>query len=951
MLNIFFYFFIVFFTLASQEPNFKDPLVIHLRSDDYAQRCISWLPDPINIVRCDITTDIALSTYELEYLIGKIENATISHTTLQTLCVNVAKKHKFQTITFSIKSEAGKQVLYISLEGFWTFRKLKIDGPMIGKDQFRQFYGIDTAEPFDIEKHQFYINHLKKVLRDEGFFSARVLDALDYCKDDKTIIVYIYIDPGTQYIIKKSCPVISCHETLMTVNLKRLEKKIYDKFTAIMSGEYYTQAYVEKKVQDIEDYLYKKGFFDAKVKPTMTLEPQRGEVFISYTVTISEYRECVFVGNRFFSRKDLMQQISSYRSSLHYLPISFVKDELVQLYHKKGFCFAKIKERQENDRWIFLIQEGNRALFERIELEGVGTFDTQALLKKFFPYSKKKYYDEQLFQDSLNDLINYYVQEGFWDARILYHTCTQDERNKFCVHVGISEGQRRYLSSISVIGVKEELVESLLKKIQTKLPIPLNQQFINEQRQQLSRILQKNGYLYATVKPIFYQQGDQVEIQWHVDLKTEPVTFGKTIIQGATHFPFERIKPHLPYKEGQVWSKEMLDEAVQRLRELGVFETVYVSPQNMMASDTKKPVIIKLVDDDPLEIRARVGIQQISKNLTFRTGTTYKVGGSVLYKNLLNHADFFRFDADVTRFFRYVCAAYCYPWMFDMPLNALCKLYSNKYTQPIVVGSNKRLYNATQQGGLIGLNYTMQRGYFGFNLGVELMETSGLSREFAQAINFEPTLIDKMIPYIFFEPSFFLERLDNKLNPTIGTLTAASCKGMYSWKQGSVNFFKFLAEQSFFVPIKTVVFAVRLRFGHIFNQKLRAIMPPERFFLGGANSQRGYEPDLAPPLGVIFEDGKRKLVPQGGRSMVDTNTEIRFPIFRKLGGVLFQDAGVLIENSLAEVMGSRIVASTGFGLRYNTPIGPLRFDLGIKWRRLDPDESRFAWFLTLGQAF
>ena len=145
---------------------------------------------------------------------------------------------------------------------------------------------------------------------------------------------------------------------------------------------------------------------------------------------------------------------------------------------------------------------------------------------------------------------------------------------------------------------------------------------------------------------------------------------------------------------------------------------------------------------------------------------------------------------------------------------------------------------------------------------------------------------------------------------------------------------------------------MKIRFGHIFNGNFSSIMPPERFYLGGEHSIRSYEADFAPPLGsFINDDDKRVFVPQGGKSMVNVSLEARFPLYGNLGGVLFQDLGALAQNKLAELKGGKFLGATGFGLRYLTPIGPIRFDIGFKWHRHDEEQSRFAWFLTIGESF
>src|SRR5690606_4104424 len=93
------------------------------------------------------------------------------------------------------------------------------------------------------------------------------------------------------------------------------------------------------------------------------------------------------------------------------------------------------------------------------------------------------------------------------------------------------------------------------------------------------------------------------------------------------------------------------------------------------------------------------------------------------------------------------------------------------------------------------------------------------------------------------------------------------------------------------------------------------------------------------------------IVPRGGRSMFNTNIEVRFPIFKKMGGVIFQDFGILSSDCFTDFTPHNILAATGFGARFFTPLGTLRFDIGWKWRKESKFERSYAWFLTFGQAF
>ena len=94
------------------------------------------------------------------------------------------------------------------------------------------------------------------------------------------------------------------------------------------------------------------------------------------------------------------------------------------------------------------------------------------------------------------------------------------------------------------------------------------------------------------------------------------------------------------------------------------------------------------------------------------------------------------------------------------------------------------------------------------------------------------------------------------------------------------------------------------------------------------------------------------MVPIGGKSLVNMNLELRFPLYGTiLGGVIFTDIGGLAQDRLAAIKPHNLLGASGFGLRCNTPVGPLRFDIGWKWRTSFEHERSFAWFLTLGNAF
>ena len=121
----------------------------------------------------------------------------------------------------------------------------------------------------------------------------------------------------------------------------------------------------------------------------------------------------------------------------------------------------------------------------------------------------------------------------------------------------------------------------------------------------------------------------------------------------------------------------------------------------------------------------------------------------------------------------------------------------------------------------------------------------------------------------------------------------------------------------------------------------------ERFFAGGDSTIRGFALDSVGAPNTISDDG----YPTGGNAVVLLNSELRFPVWRDVGAVVFIDGGNVFRR-VTEFDITELRGSVGFGLRYHSPVGPIRLDLGFKLdRREERGERGTALHFSLGQAF
>jgi outer membrane protein insertion porin family len=196
--------------------------------------------------------------------------------------------------------------------------------------------------------------------------------------------------------------------------------------------------------------------------------------------------------------------------------------------------------------------------------------------------------------------------------------------------------------------------------------------------------------------------------------------------------------------------------------------------------------------------------------------------------------------------------------------------------------------------------------------------------------------------------SYIRDRRDDPINPSTGSFDTTTLQVASRALGSEVNFTSFFNQSSFYWPFRPAVLAVSARLGWI-RPFGRTERPPitERFFAGGSTTLRGYDQDEA---GVGPEGG--------GNVLTIVNVEYRFPIrkfpIRNVGGAFFYDTGNVFRK-VSEMKIGDFTHTAGLGLRYQTPVGPVRLDFAVNLRpKIRPDgqrEERSQWFFTLGHTF
>jgi outer membrane protein assembly factor BamA len=193
---------------------------------------------------------------------------------------------------------------------------------------------------------------------------------------------------------------------------------------------------------------------------------------------------------------------------------------------------------------------------------------------------------------------------------------------------------------------------------------------------------------------------------------------------------------------------------------------------------------------------------------------------------------------------------------------------------------------------------------------------------------------------------------NNLLDAREGYLASLHLEQAGKWLGGTYDYYELWTEGRYYRPLGPVIGAMQVRIGSIDAFGLQETGVPffKRYFLGGATNLRGWGRYEVSPL----SGGG---LPIGGASFLNFSTEVRATVWRSLGAVLFLDGGSVWTNPWEFKLGD-MRYDAGPGLRYKTPIGPIRADIGYQLNPIPgllvngkPEARRFRFHFSIGQAF
>jgi outer membrane protein insertion porin family len=591
------------------------------------------------------------------------------------------------------------------------------------------------------------------------------------------------------------------------------------------------------------------------------------------------------------------------------------------------------------------------------------------------PFSDSPYREDILDED-LRRIERYYHDEGYLNAtvRLIEEPRILRGGKKVEIKIGIDEGEITRVQAIRFIGHHAISEEDLTEGVETEAGDPYSPSRVALDRERLILLYADHGRPATTVADSVSIQDLDAEVTFHIQ-EAPPTIVRSIAVEGAEETKHFVIRRELTFKRGDLLERKRVIESRERLFQTGFFRDVRFES----SEDSLNPS--SMVDITVLVRERKMG--WVLAGVGYSSSKQVRLSGEVGHRNILGNAYRLvfrnRVAIDVDAILEQDQPAieetrselvFVEPWLFSTRNIGTVTLFGESNREPEVAAEG------VEREDVLGAGVAAERRLRGRSrIRASLDNRWVTQRVRREEISGPDTLlVTGEDDFITRSLSLFVERdkRDNPFDPVTGSLGSFLGEVAGGALGGTSNFLKLSLSGSWYRPLGSMVIATRLRGGwiHPFGERtgqaaIDQVPRADRFRAGGATTVRGYPEDSLGPQAIT--PGQREPATERGLATVIANVELRFPVVWRFAGAVFLDAGNVWEEARDVSLGrfapewdnaeiEDVRYSTGAGLRFRTPIGPLRMDYGYPLTRGEPERVIDATrggelHLSLGQAF
>jgi outer membrane protein assembly factor BamA len=543
-----------------------------------------------------------------------------------------------------------------------------------------------------------------------------------------------------------------------------------------------------------------------------------------------------------------------------------------------------------------------------------------------------------------------YLRRGYFEVDV--HPRVERHGNAAVVIYRIDEGARA-TTRVEIEGLPDDPALSA-RKVRAKLPLedgkPFSYEAYDRAKQGLLAVVEDEGYARARLDARVIADSERHEAIVRLAYDPGPkCRFGKIEIVGAPPELEDAVRARLAIEPGQQFSAAAIANSQRAIYDMRRFSTVRVQPDEGEGDSVDVRISLAHSAHHEVKLGGGLGIDPITYEVRGRAGYT---ATDLLPLTTL--------DLDARPAYAMLRDGTGY----QPRLRAFAKLTRIDLFHPFVVGDLESGYDYlayeayTSYGPHVRAGVTTPLGVHELQLRVGWMLESFDFRNLSPLVDPADAIalgLDHGERVGEFQQALVLDLRDSPIEPRRGGYGEVRLNEGTVAAGSAYDFVQITPELRGYLPVaRDVVFAVRTRAGAFYGE----IPPTERYFSGGATTQRGFsERRLAPTLfGAPGQSPSS--VPVGGGGLFESNFELRARLgtIRKMsiGGVVFVDGGDVRER-FTDLDFDNLHWAAGAGVGVLTIVGAVRFDVGYRLNRTGPMEpepnSHYAFHLSLGEAF
>lgn len=815
--------------------------------------------------------------------------------------------------------------------------------------------GLDLGAPFDELQVMVGQESIRKLLHENGYFSATVSHRLEYEPAYQQVRVTYAVVPGKRILY--SAPLISGTPGELTpeqiTNATKWRRQILPG-VHIPGYRGITQNRTRAGLDNIRDKYHKAS----RLLATVTLEgideaTGRPRLQVNAGSIVEIRAEGAKV-----SRKNLRKTIPVFEEKTLDADLLIEGEEnLRDFFQAQGYFAAEVKLEREQvvagkTQIIYRVTPGERHRLVEVLTEGNKYFDAKTIRERLYVTAKSfelrrgRYSDGTRRRDE-ETIRSLYRTNGFRDVKVQSRTADDYKGRKgdFAVYFAVTEGPQYMVESLRIEGATSLDLSPIIGSLNSQARQVFSEFNVATDRESILRLYGEKGFADARFEwdsqPSL--QPYQVNIRFQIQ-EGEREFVRQIVTSGLVTTQPRLVTRQLLLNAGDPVSPTALAETQKRLYDLGIFAQVKMAIQNPEGEERRKYVLLDLTEARRYSVTtgfgaefARIGGSRALADLSGPgggPGFSPRILLGVSRLNFLGRGQTLGVQTRLSTLQRRGSINYFVPNIFVPSIGNLDRFDANfsllyDDTHDIRTFRARREEASAQIVHRVSKPTTFSYRFNYRNVGVANLKI-------------DPLLLPRLAQSVRVGIASFNLAQDRRDDPT------DSHKGIYNTLEvglaskvfgSQTNFLRILGRNASYHRLGTkLVLARQTQFGvqQAWSVPANAdpdvpIPLPERFYGGGGNTQRGFPENQA---------GTRDLLtgfPLGGSALFFNNTELRFPLLgENISGVLFEDAGSIYSNvgkmsfrtrqrDLADF--NYMVHAAGFGVRYRTPVGPIRFDL------------------------